>query len=140
MSLDARFFLVTGLEGWKRGLPELEFQWEGDTWVLRRAYPLGTVLGFNVLIDSCEEGDAWGQRRPDRFRLVQEAASHTLHVLSWQDHENTPRPSTLTGNSETFNVHSPERDNTLYGIELNSKYQTLSHHSTSERRRAPAAV
>ena len=81
--------------------------------MLRRAYPLGTVLGFNVLMDSCEEGDAWGQRRPDRFRLVREAASHTLPVMSWQGHGNTPHPSTLTGNSETFNVHSPERDNTF---------------------------
>ncbi len=110
---DARFFLVTGLEGWARNLPELEFKREGDGWVLRRAYPLDTLLAFNVLMDSCEEGDAWGQRRPDRFHPVQEAASHTLHVVSWQGRELTPRPSTLTGNIETFSVLSPELDDTF---------------------------
>ena len=112
---DAQLFLVTGLEGWKRGLPELEFRREGDAWVLRRAYPLGTLLAFNVLMkmNSCEEGDAWGQRRPDRFHPVKEAASHTLHVLSWQGQEHTPRPSTLTGNSETLSVFSPELDDTF---------------------------
>lgn len=117
-SSDARFFLVTGPEGWKRGLPELEFRRDGNTRVLRRAYPLGTLLAFNVLVfnvlmDSCVEGDAWGQRRPDRFHPVQEATSHTLHVLSWQDHENTPRPSTLTGTTETLSVFSPELDDTF---------------------------
>ena len=110
---DARFFLVTGLEGWKRGLPELEFQRENDGWVLRRAYPLGTLLAFNVLMDSCEEGDAWGQRRPDRFHPVQEAASHTLHVVSWQGREHAPRPSTLTGTTETLSIFSPELDDTF---------------------------
>ena len=110
---DARFFLATGLASWKRGLPELEFRREGETWVLRRAYPLGTLLAFNVLMDACEEGDAWGQRRPDRFHLVQEAASHALHVLSWQGQDHTPRPSTLTGASETFGVFSPELGDTF---------------------------
>ena len=110
---DARFFLVTGLEGWKRGLSELEFRRKAGTWVLRRAYPLGTLLAFKVLMDDNEEGDAWGQRRPDRFHVVQEAASHTLHVVSWQGRGHTPRPSTLTGPTETLSVFSPELDDTF---------------------------
>ncbi len=110
---DAQFFLVTGLEGWARGLPELKFQWEGDAWTLRRAYPLGTLLAFNVLMDDSEEGDAWGQRRPDRFHHVQEEASHSLHVFSWQGQEQSPRPSTLAGSTETFSVFSPELGGTF---------------------------
>ena len=111
--LDARFFLATGPESWKRGLPELEFWREGETWVLRRAYPLGTLLAFNVLRDASEEGDTWGPRRPDRFHPVQQDASHILNVESWQGGEFRPRPCTLTGRTETFGVFSPELDDTF---------------------------
>ena len=113
--LDAQFFLKTGFEDWAGGQPELRFQHEERGWVLRRAYPLGTLLAYKVTRDAAdsEEGDAWGQRRPDRFALVQGESTHVLDVQSWQDQKSGPRPSTLAGRTETFTVHSPQLDDDL---------------------------
>ena len=108
----ARFFLKTSLDGWTGGLPELEFHRAEGRWVLRRAYPTGALLAYKVTRDAAgsEEGDAWGQRCPDRFALVQGEATHVLDVQRWQDHSSSPRPSSLTGRTEAFTVHSPELD------------------------------
>jgi predicted alpha/beta superfamily hydrolase len=109
---DASFSLLTSLEDWKTGVPELKFRLEHGRWTLHRAYPLGTLLAYKVTRDArgSEEGDAWGQRRPDRHVLVQGEAEHVLDIVSWQDQGQGPRPSTLTGSTETFTVHSPELD------------------------------
>ncbi len=107
---DSPFFLKTGFEDWAGGRPELRFQREERGWVLRRAYPLGTLLAYKVTRDAAdsEEGDAWGQRRPERFALVRGEATHVLDVQSWQDQSRGPRPSSLTGRTEKFTVHSPQ--------------------------------
>ncbi|GGQ93300.1 alpha/beta hydrolase [Deinococcus ruber] len=103
---DAEFFLKTGLEGWQTGHSELKF--EGRT--LRRAYPIGTLLSFKVSRDvpGSEEGDAWGQRRPDRCQVVTGDATHELSVQSWMDSPLSERPSTLSAQTSLLNVHSPE--------------------------------
>jgi predicted alpha/beta superfamily hydrolase len=107
---DASFYLFTSVENWESRRPELQFQLEDGRWTLRRAYPLGTLLSFTVMRDApgSEEGDAWGQRRPDRYTVVAGEATHLLNVESWQDQARQPRPSTLTGHTESFTVHSPE--------------------------------
>ena len=105
---DADFFLKTGLEGWQTGRPELNF--EGRT--LRRAYPIGTHLSFKVSRDmpEGEEGDEWGQRRPERCHVVTGEATHELRVKSWIDFPVSERPSTLSAQTSRLSVHSPELD------------------------------
>lgn len=108
---EASFFLTTGLERWRAGLPELHF----EDRTLRRAYPLGTHLSFKVSRGSpgSEEGDVWGQRRPERCHVVVGEATHVLSVESWMDFPLSARPSSLSARIERLRVYSPELDDTF---------------------------
>lgn len=109
---DAEFYLQTGLEQDQPDRPELKFQREDGAWVLRRDYPLGTLLAYKVTRGTreTEEGDAWGQRRPDRKVVLDRAMTHRIEVQRWMDGPRSERPSTLSGHIERVPVHSPELD------------------------------
>ncbi len=111
----AAFALVTAQDGWDAGRTDLRFALEDDRFVLRRAYPAGTLLSFKVTRGSAqsEEGDAWGQRRPDRRHEVTGDAVHVLDVQSWMDGPSVPRPSSVTGVTWTHALHSPELGDAL---------------------------
>ncbi|GGJ62141.1 hypothetical protein GCM10008939_02430 [Deinococcus aquiradiocola] len=111
----AAFALVTAQDGWDAGRADLRFALEDDRFVLRRAYPAGTLLSFKVTRGSAqsEEGDAWGQRRPDRRHEVTGDAVHVLDVQSWMDGPSVPRPSSVTGVTWTHALHSPELGDAL---------------------------
>ncbi len=108
---DAQFYLQTGLENHAPALPDHAFTREGAGWVLRLPVPVGTLLTYKVTRGSreSEEGDAWGERRPDRRTVVYGPATHHVQVRSWQDlHDGPGRPSTLAAGTETLSVYSPE--------------------------------
>jgi len=102
----AEFFLSTNLEGWEPSRPELRFLPGEGGLTLRRAYPVGTLLGYKVTRGSApsEEGDAWGERRLE----VAAEGTQRLDVRSWQDLSQGGRPGSLGGNTERLSVHSPE--------------------------------
>ncbi|AWN23272.1 esterase [Deinococcus irradiatisoli] len=113
---DATFYLQTGLEHHAPALPQHAFTQEGEGWVLRLDVPLGALLTYKVTRGSRknEEGDAWGERRPDRRTVVQGPATHHVEVQSWQDvHGGAGRPSSLGAGIETLTVHSPELNDDL---------------------------
>lgn len=104
---DAEFYLQTNLTDYAPALPEYKFV--GG--VLKAEFPIGALLTYKVTRGSAgsEEGDGWGQRRPERRTVVKGAASHPIQVTSWRDlHGGVGRPSTLAAGIETLTVHSPE--------------------------------
>ncbi|GAA4017855.1 alpha/beta hydrolase-fold protein [Deinococcus rubellus] len=106
---DAEFFLQTNLSGYAPARPEYRFV----NGMLRAEFPLGALLTYKVTRGSAEseEGDQWGERRPERRTIVEGAATHHLRIESWQDlHSGAGRPSTLAAGIETLKVHNPELD------------------------------
>ena len=108
---DARFYLQTGLEDYAPALPDHQFVRENGGWMLRLPFPIGALLTSKVTRGSAEseEGDEWGERRPERRTVVTGAATHHIRVQSWMDlNDGSGRPSRLAPGIETFTVHSPE--------------------------------
>ena len=109
---DAEFYLQTNLSGYAPALPEYRFV-EG---VLKADFPNGALLTYKVTRGSreSEEGDHWGERRPERRTVVGGAATHQIKVERWQDLDGgAGRPSTLAAGIETLTVHSPELNDDL---------------------------
>lgn len=106
---DAKFYLQTNLTNYAPALPGYNFA-KG---VLRAEFPLGVLLTYKITRGSAgsEEGDQWGERRPERRTVVNGAATHRVSIQSWQNlHGGAGRPSTLAAGIETLTVHSPELD------------------------------
>jgi len=104
---DAEFYLQTNLSGYAPALPEYKFV-DG---VLRAEFPVGALLTYKITRGSSEseEGDLWGERRPEHRTVVEGAATHRVSIQSWQDLDGgAGRPSTLAAGIDTLRVHSPE--------------------------------
>ncbi|AZI41940.1 alpha/beta hydrolase [Deinococcus psychrotolerans] len=109
---DADFYLQTNLSDYAPAPPDYKFV-DG---VLKADFPIGALLSYKVTRGSAEseEGDLWGERRPERQTVVQGAASHQIKVTHWRDlHGGAGRPSTPAAGIQELTVHSPELNDDL---------------------------